>query len=493
MGIRISLVFPLAEQRGLTNDALVAWVRQTLAADQFEVIVVADDRAALDPQVRAQLRPHDQVMRGRFANLAHQFDAGVRAGSGEFLFLTESHCLPAPGCLEAMDRFLLTNPKVVGACCESVPAWKNAYQLIDATTFEEGYRQFLRTNDWRKLSVHGMALRRDTYLALGGLQHQYGRFAEMILAAALRDAGHELGYSRESVVTHHYRDSLQELVDGTTEYVTSECQYRAVNPGPDRVGHTYLPELPNPFSPGAAALNRAVAATLWDRVFGRKTILMRTALAATARSIVGRFGRRGLVLCEWLALLACRIRCWRYRNDAARLDVPYRELIRLASVLSRTRFLAAQPAIDSPLPVWSHAMTLDQFPAWALHGFHEVERVNGEPFRWTGRVAALRLSFPKGRYRLQLLTRGVRREGVKLQAAFNGFRIEPEALACGDYELPIERWQCHEREQTLMLVCAPLCPWKQGVKDYRELGLPLFAVEALPLTAKVGKPHRAAA
>jgi GT2 family glycosyltransferase len=493
MTIRISLVFPLCQERGTTTESLRAWARQTLPAERYEMIVVANESVVVDPVVIAQLRPHDRLVRGQFANLAHQFDAGVRAGSGEFLFLTESHCLPAPNCLDAMDRFLAANPHLAGACCESVPAWENAYQRIDATTFEEGYRLFLRINDWRKLSVHGMALRRDLFLALGGLQHHFGRFAEMLLAAALRDAGHELGYARESVVTHHYRDSLQELIDGTAEYVMSECQYRAANPGPDRVGHTYLPEMPNPFSPGAAALNRAVAATLWDGAFGRKTILMRTALAATARSVAGRFGRWGPVLGAWLALLTCRIRCWWNRNDAARLDVPYRELIRLTSVLSRSRFLSAQPVIDPPPPEWSRAMTLDQFPAWALHGFHEVERVNGEPFRWTGRVAALRLSFPKGRYQIRLVTRGVRREGMNLQVAFNGVRIEPEALATGDYELPIERWHCLEREQTLMLVSAPLCPWKQGVKDYRELGLPLFAVEAIPMTANVGKPRRAAA
>jgi hypothetical protein len=27
-------------------------------------------------------------------------------------------------------------------------------------------------------------------------------------------------------------------------------------------------------------------------------------------------------------------------------------------------------------------------------------------------------------------------------------------------------------------MCNPIRPWKKGVKDYRELGLPLFGVEA---------------
>jgi len=292
---------------------------------------------------------------------------------------------------------------------------------------------------------------------------------------------------------HHYRETLRELIDGTSEYVDSESLYRAANPGPDCIGHTYLPEMPNPFSPCGAALNREVAMTLLAGVFGRKTVLMRTALLAAARYPANSCGRRGPVLSAWLALLACRIRCWRSRNDAMRLDVPYRELIRRAAILSRTRFLAGEPAIDPPLPEWQDAITLDRFPAWALHGFHEVEQVNGEPFRWTGRVAALKLSLPKGRYRLRLVTRGVRREGVNLQAAINGTRIEPVALPDGNYDLSVERRHCHEREQTLMLVSEPLCPWKQGVKDYRELGLPLFAVEVVPAAESAEKPRRAAA
>ena len=121
MGIRFTLVFPLAEERGVTETALAAWTQQTLPSDRFEIVVVADNRVPFDSESRSRLRPHDKVIRADFANLAHQFDAGVRAGSGEYLFLTESHCIPAPDCLEAMDRWLAANTGVAGACCESVP------------------------------------------------------------------------------------------------------------------------------------------------------------------------------------------------------------------------------------------------------------------------------------------------------------------------------------------------------------------------------------
>ena len=492
MVARISLVFPLPEERGMTITALSACIGQPFPRERFEILVVADDRLAIDPEIDALLRKQDRVVRGRFANLAEQFDAGMRAASGDFVFLTESHCLPAPDCLEAMDRYLVANPRLAGACCESVPAWHNNYQFIDATTFEEGYRLFLRTDDWRKLSVHGMALRRDVYLALGGLQDQYGRFAEMLFAAALRDGGHELGYARESIVTHHYRETLQEIIDGTDEYVSSECGYRLANPGPDRVGHTYLPTMTNPYSPGAARHQREVCATLIGGILGGNTPLVRTALHEAARAVMRLLGRRGPVASAWLAVAACRVRCWLNRRDAKRVDVPYRELVRLASILSCVRSLAKQPAVDVPLPRQSTRIGSIRCE-WACYGFHGVERFDGASFQWSGRLSAVRLPLLKGKYRLGLVTRGLRGEEVALRVAFNGTRIPPVARPDGVYEIPVERWHCHEREQTLILHCKPLCPWKSGVKDYRELGLPLFRIEAEPAMRTGEKRSRLAA
>ena len=56
MPIRISLVFPLSQERGLTAEALAAWTNQTLPGERYEIIVVADDRIALDPAISTLLR-----------------------------------------------------------------------------------------------------------------------------------------------------------------------------------------------------------------------------------------------------------------------------------------------------------------------------------------------------------------------------------------------------------------------------------------------------
>jgi hypothetical protein len=325
-----------------------------------------------------------------------------------------------------------------------------------------------------------MALRRDVYLAVGGLQHQYGRFAEMILAAALRDAGLELGYARDSVVHHHYRETLHEMIEGTEEYVRDECGYRAANPGPDRIGHTYLPDLANPYSPGAAALDREMAAMLLSSPFG-STSARREALRALGRVLARSLGQRGPVLAEWIALTTCRLRCWWHRNNAAKLDGPYRELVRRASRLGHVRSFATQSVDEAPLPAPSESIAMDSLPAWAMHGFHGVERMNGATFRWTSAVAAVRFRLSRNDYTLRLITNGLRREGVNLRVALNNTRLDLVELSTGDYEIAVKRSLCYPTEQTLILVCDALRPWLHGVPDYRELGLPLFAIEAVPM------------
>jgi hypothetical protein len=483
MSVRISVILPLTEERGLTEEAVSGWVNQTLPPARTELVVVAGNEVVPSRALTKLLRSHDRVVTGRFANLAAFYDAGVRVASGELVFLTESHCLPAPDCLEATDRFLARNPHLAGAATNSRPACENAYARIDADTFYEGFREHIRPGDWRKMNVHGYAMKRAVFLALGGYRHEYGRFAEMLMAASLRDGGYELGYAEEAVITHHYRGSLGELIVGIDDYVRGESLYRADHPGSDRVGHTYLPEVSNPRSPRAAALEREVAAALLGRVFGHKIAVVSQGLRVAGQVATRLLGRRGPVAAAWLGVLAARIRCWWNRHDAARLDTPYRELFHRAAALSRLRALASLPLAEADSPRPARVLGIEDLPDWALYGFHGIERWKGEALRWSSPLAAVRLPLVPGAYRLTLVTHGIRtcHHPANLRVALNGVRIEARQLPNGDYELPIEARLCRPREQTLIWVCDPLRPREHGSRDHRDLGLSLFAVQVEPV------------
>jgi hypothetical protein len=490
MPARFSLVFPLMHERGITLESLALWTKQSLS-QRYEVIVVADKKTCIPPELPALLRPHDQIIRGDFPELPHHYDAGIRAGSGDFLFITESHCLPKRDCLEAMERFLIAHPQLAGACTDSIPAYASPYEELDAQISIVGFRALAQSDDWRKLIVHGFALRRSIYFDLGGLQYRYGRFAEVLFSATLRDAGHKLGFARMATVTHRYRDSLQELIDGTDDYIRGEGIYRKENPGPDRVGHTYFPDISNPYSPGVKSLDREVAKTLFSGAFGWNWTAMTEAFRAAGRVLAGQLGRRGPVASAWLSVARGRVQCWKHRHDVERLAQPYHELIPKIQRLSRVRQLANQPEADLPLPAATRFLSIERLPAWSLYGFHSLESVKRTPFRWTGRIAAMRIPITAGDYRLRLITNGIRQEPVplNLQIAINGTRITPVESGDGVYELHLKHSHCQPKVQTLVLMCNPICPWKQGSMDHRELGLPIFGIETEQASEASPAPH----
>ena len=119
--------------------------------------------------------------------------------------------------------------------------------------------------------------------------------------------------------------------------MSGESLYRADHPGPDRVGHTYLPEVPNPRSSrrGSGAGNRAA---LLGGIFGKRTSLALLGLRVAGRRQALRSSAHAPVFAAWLGVLAAgKLRCWRHRHDAERVNGPYRELIGRATALSRLR------------------------------------------------------------------------------------------------------------------------------------------------------------
>jgi hypothetical protein len=479
MPSRISVIFPLFEERGPVRDPLLAWAAQLPDADRLELVVVVVGDDSRSRELRDILRPGDRVVMGRFANLAAMYDSGVRAANGELVFLTEAHCRPAPGCLEATERYLAEHPEFAGAATHSVPSCENAYAEIDAETFHEGFREFVLPGDWRKLNVHGFALRRSVYLKLGGLEHQYGRFAEMLLAARLRDAGYELGYVKDAAVIHHYRGTLGELIRGIDDYIRGESVYRAAHPGRDRVGYTYLPEVSDPRSAIAVRLERAVAVALLRGVFGTTPEAAGLGLRVAAGAATRLLGRRGPVLAAWLGVLAARVRCWWHQRDRIRLAGAYRDLIRRASALSRLRALASLPRDERGVVPLAGGWDVEELPDCSLYGFHGTEWWRGRAFRWSSPLAALRLPLGPMVTALRVVTLGLRsrRYPVNLRASVDGVRVEVREPAEGVYELLIPAAE-RRRSATVIWMCDPLCPWDEGVRDHRELGLPVFRLVA---------------
>ena len=120
------------------------------------------------------------------------YDVGARQAQGQWLLFTEAHCAAEPDCLERLAAFLENHREsLVGACLRTATDGnRDPVALAEERWYREGFEQWSREGDWRKVTIRGTAIRRDIYQAIGGFRSEFGCFAESLLAADLHTAGH---------------------------------------------------------------------------------------------------------------------------------------------------------------------------------------------------------------------------------------------------------------------------------------------------------------
>jgi predicted dehydrogenase len=467
--LRFSVLIPLVEERGFGERCLQGWLaQQDFPAEGYELVVLDNGTAAsLRERLRPTLRPQDRILLERGAGRSELFDCGARAALGEYVLLTESHCVPEPDMLREFDRYL-QRYAVDGACCRSVPVCYNELARADAALFESGFRQFRRDDDWRKVNIHGFALRRDLYELVGGLQTRYHEYAEMVLAADLRDAGVRLGYAAGAAVQHHYRIGLQEIAECADGFVRGELQYLADHGKCDRIGFSFL-EMRGGAGESATA-RRACARAEWERLRrdGRRGDF----------SAIGPLTdlARGELLDRWPGELASQLRlalatlaCWWTRGDDDRLLAAYSRLFSAAvdRAWRRSRHLTQLPAARSTVTLSPADLPTD----W-LFGFYPVETSRDRRFRWSRPVAGIDLPLSPGEYVIEIETGGIRPWPGSLRWTMCG-----RPLASDDVEYATDRCKLriavperlHAGRHTLGFSCLP---W--DVVEWRALGLPIF-------------------
>src|SRR5262249_36771149 len=93
--------------------------------------------------------------------------------------------------------------------------------------YADGFREWSREGDWRKVTIRGFAIRGDVYLEVGGFEHRFGCFAETALAANLAARGYRLGCATDAAVKHYDATHLAPLLRYVREYREGELAYRA--------------------------------------------------------------------------------------------------------------------------------------------------------------------------------------------------------------------------------------------------------------------------
>jgi len=495
----VSVIIALPDHLGLAIACVESLVReQTYPRDRFEVIVVTDGSdSALDSRVKELLGPGDRMICHATTNLHLLYNLGAREAKGKLLFITEPHCIVEPECLEELAKFFATH-EYDGACCRSTsipPA--NGWARMEERFHETYLRMFSRQDDWRKVLLRGFAIYRDIYLEEGGFEDSFGRFSEWALAAKLHSQGRRLGYAAAAAVRHPFTTTSRQLFASVRDFTRGECAYRARYPADycERYfGYSEEWAQRESFRPSLA---RSACRASWrslgsEMLGGGGWSMLGTQAKAWLQFLpVALLGPRWRLLgAAWsLRTAIARSVVWRFNDRKlyrAYCDV-YDRMVRY----SRIEFIAEHLSSSTKEPPEALHYQLSEMQEEVLVGFHPVERWGNDSFRWSGPVSVVRLRVPVGTYDVRIETRTLRQAPVPLRLGlfFNRHKVSSSSIHFSDgllsFRIDSFMFECRP-EQHLIMTCNPLRPWKLGVPDRRELGLPIFSIAFRPLPSAAG-------
>jgi hypothetical protein len=230
----LSVVLTLVDHHGHAGECIESWARkQDLDRDRYEVIVVGSGgEREVEEMIRPLLAAQDRLLRRDSSRELELHDHGARSAQGRWLLFTEAHTVAEPNCLSSLLDHLSENAtSYAGACIRSLgDGSRNPIAKCEQRWYEEGFAEWSREGDWRKVTIRGFAISRDAYLDSGGFEHRFGCFAETALAATLDDRGHRLACALGAAVKHYDATDLGELISYVREYREGELAYRATRP-----------------------------------------------------------------------------------------------------------------------------------------------------------------------------------------------------------------------------------------------------------------------
>jgi hypothetical protein len=501
---RFSVIIPLEEHRGQAVPCVRAWAdQQDFPRQQFELVIASppDYPPAELEELLSLLARHDRLL-----HLAHHHDMNLcaeaaEAARGEWLFFTESHCLPEPQTLARADEAARLNPEWAGFSCRSVPITENLLSKIEAESYGRDIQFGMTEHPWRKVLDHCFVVRKRAYFEAGGFDPSFGHFAEWLIAARFHALGLTIGYAQEARIHHVYRGKFDEWRRFTADFVEGQMRYAALEPADPLV--TMFDEVPEWSM--RHQLDRAVALRVCR-------MLLRDLQRSIGLRSAGSLGPRSLWPSTW-PWNVLRGWLWRAAAGQSSLLIPahFRRLsARVAlqmhlllgnrsgaeealakccaaiATVERTKFLRrwvreesnnatglpTEWATVGPVGVWKPGLLAENRGV----GFHLAPGEGVEAIRWSEPAAFVELTLRAGRYEIELkwLFRPLMRGGSLLN-----FYLDERPLATEDVRILDDR--------ALLEVEIPdssgapsrigwVCSAHHALGDHRTLGLPVTSL-----------------
>jgi GT2 family glycosyltransferase len=199
----ISVIVPARDAARSLPPLLDSLDRQTLARNEFEVVVV--DNASRDGTGALAGRRGAMVVSEPRPSRAGARNAGVAAARAELIAFTDADCVAAPGWLAGLVRGLSSSELVAGPVEVSTGSPPNLVERFESLwRFEQ---ESWVSDGWA--ATANLGVRREVHDAIGGFDTAYrhiGEDADYCLRARAR--GFALAFASDAAVSHYAENAL---------------------------------------------------------------------------------------------------------------------------------------------------------------------------------------------------------------------------------------------------------------------------------------------
>ncbi|HSN77068.1 MAG TPA: glycosyltransferase [Anaerolineae bacterium] len=212
--LRCSVIVPVYNGADVIGRCLDALAGQSVALDQFEIIVVDDGSLDDTGQRVAQwvsCNPASQVrlVRQPHAGPAAARNQGAAIAQAPLLLFTDADCQPAPGWIQALlNGFAGPQPPagLMGTYRSDQRALAARFAQLE---FEDRYRRMLHQPELDVVATYSAAFRRDVFMQAGGFDPGFpeANNEDVEFSYRLSQAGHTMRFAPEAQVYHQHAQS----------------------------------------------------------------------------------------------------------------------------------------------------------------------------------------------------------------------------------------------------------------------------------------------
>ncbi len=495
-----SVIIPLEFHRGMAGRCLAGWCQsQDFPREHFEVILALPLGHAVPEleEARRMLADWDQVVTLPVCHDMELVAATAGHARGELLVFTEAHCIPEPDFLTAAMKVMERHPEWSGFSGSSKPVTHNPLSEVEASMYSAAIRQNVEQHPWLKVLDQCLVLRRSAYFQCGGIEAEYGHFAEWLLSARLHRHNLQLGFDPSAAVSHYYIGEFEDITIFTQDFARGHMKFAM-----QCAGDPCATLLASPACwEDRAGYERTVAwhmvGLLWRARKavppGTERVRWRARLAMWLRRATGGLTLECREAHKRIALLRRRTEGDLGRADRAQAQASFLELILACGVAGQLSALRDAPAaalrefVDRMPPSKRSGQWLPGSPGGAIQaGFHARGAIDDRSFCWTQPEAMVWLPLKRGRHVVRV--RWVEFSQLPGRGRYRFYHDERDIPHCQikdvDKGVEIILEVRGGRGARLGWTCAA----HHGPEEFRDLGMPLAAIKWQPAAKHKASP-----